>query len=461
MSSLEYRQPVLSWTERPMAELIRLAWPIAVTALSYSAMTLVDTIYVAGLGRGPLAAVGLGGVAAFTFLCFSMGLLRGVKILVSQAVGAGHEAEAGRYTAAGLFLALGLGVVTTVVGVIVSPLVADLASSPETGALAGHYLVIRIVSAPVLLVYVALRESRYGLSDARSPMLAAVSANLLNILLDYVFIILLDGGVAGAAWATVAGVVFECAVLLYVAGREPWRQLGRGRAHVASVWRVGVPTGVQFLLEVGSFSLLSAIIAGMTPVQMAAHQLAIQALHFSFLPAWALAEAGSVLAGQAVGAERDDLVRAVGVRALLLAAIYTGFCTLLFVVIAPRALAASLDDPQLVQVTASLLAVAAIFQVADGANVVARGILRGTGDVRFPAVIGIVTAWVCVPPLAWFFGVRLGMGALGGWIGLCLEIFVGAALFWWRLWRGHWMKAAEITRAEVRSRSLADAAAGV
>ncbi len=442
-----------------MAELIRLAWPIAVTALSYSAMTLVDTLYVAGLGRASLAAVGLGGMAAFTFLCFSMGLLRGVKILVSQAVGAGRESEAGHYTAAGLLLALGLGVITTVAGLLASPYVAGLASSPEAGTLAAHYLIIRILSAPVLLVYVTLRESRYGVGDARSPMFAAVSANLLNILLDYLFIIVLDGGVAGAAWATVAGVAFEAGVLLYVAGAEPWRQLRRVRAHVASVWRVGVPTGLQFLLEVGSFSLLTAIIAGMASVQMAAHQLAIQALHISFLPAWALAEAGSVLAGQAVGAERDELVPAVAARALLLAAIYTGLCTLLFVVIAPRALAGSLDDPELARVTASLLAVAAIFQVADGANVVARGILRGTGDVRFPALIGILTAWICVPPLAWFFGIRLGMGARGGWIGLCLEIFVGAAVFWWRLWRGHWRKAAEITRTEVRSRSL-EAATG-
>jgi MATE family multidrug resistance protein len=94
--------------------------------------------------------------------------------------------------------------------------------------------------------------------------------------------------------------------------------------------------------------------------------------------------------------------------------------------------------------------VAAVFQVADGANMVGRAVLRGTGDVRFPAVVGVITAWVCTPPLTWLFGYRLGMGALGGWIGLCVEIFVGAAIFWTRLGSGGWRAAAAATRAEVK-----------
>jgi MATE family multidrug resistance protein len=433
-----------------MAELVRLSWPIAVSTLSYSVMTLVDTLFVARLGKAPLAGVGLGGVAAFTLLCFSIGLLRGVKVLVSQAVGAGRRDEAGSYLAAGLAMAVGLGVLTLGLGLVVAPLLAVVASTAEVGAAASSYLSIRMLGAPFMLVYVALREARYGQGDARTPMYASVAANAVNIAADYVLIVVLGHGVEGAAWASVAAIGVEMAILLLAQHAAGWTRPASVDRYVRAVGRVGIPTGLQFLLEVGSFSLLTALIAAMSEAEMASHQIVLHVIHFSFLPAYALAEAGSVLAGQAVGAERDELVGAVAKRAMAVAGAYTGLCTVLFALGAPAIVSLFSSDPELTSCAVRLLYVAAVFQVADAANMVGRGILRGTGDVRFPAVVGVVTAWVCTPPLTWLFGYQLGLGAQGGWIGLCVEIFVGASIFWRRLQSGGWRAAAARTRAEVK-----------
>jgi Na+-driven multidrug efflux pump len=87
--------------------------------------------------------------------------------------------------------------------------------------------------------------------------------------------------------------------------------------------------------------------------------------------------------------------------------------------------------------------------VFDGANILARGALRGTGDVRYAAVIGICTSWLATPPLTWLLGMKLGMGALGGWLGLCVEIMVGAVVLWLRLERGAWETHAAASRARV------------
>jgi MATE family multidrug resistance protein len=93
-----------------------------------------------------------------------------------------------------------------------------------------------------------------------------------------------------------------------------------------------------------------------------------------------------------------------------------------------------------------LVYVALAFLVADAANVIARGVLRGASDVKFAATVGIVTSWVTTPPLTWLLGVSLGLGVVGGWIGLALEIILGASLFWLRVLRGGWRPAAAAAR---------------
>jgi len=435
-----------------MAELLRLSWPIAVSMISYAFMTLVDTLFVGQLGPSALAGVGLGGVAAFTLLCGSFGLLRGVKVLVSQAMGAGRSREVEAYLGAGLWLALGIGLSSVLAGQLLAELLPLIAASPAAGETARGYLRIRIAGAPMVLVYVALREYLYGVGDGRSPMVANVLGNVLNVVLDYVFIVHLHWGVAGAAWATVIGHGSE-AIYLLISTRPGRRALAawRGR-HVREVLRVGVPTGVQFMLEVGAFSLLTALLAAMSETDVAAHQVALSVLHFAFLPTAAISEAASVLAGQAVGARREDLISKVARVALVLALGYALFCTTVLAGFSGPIASAFTDEAELWRLTVHLLWVAALFQLFDAVNVVSRGVLRGTGDVRVPAMIGVACAWVFTPPLTWFLGYHLGLGALGGWLGLCSEIIVGSALLWRRVVREDWRAASRATREMLEQR---------
>lgn len=446
----------LDWIDRPNRELLGLAWPIAVSYVSYAVMTLVDTLFVGRLGAAALAGVGLGGVIAFGLTGFGFGLLRGVKVNVSQAVGAGRRAEAVTYLGAGLLLALGLGLLGAALGQGVADLLPRISASPASGMHAHDYLAIRMLGAPCVLIFVACREHRYGISDARSPMWAAVAANVVNVGLDWLLIVHLDMGVRGAAWASVAGHAVECVVLLLVQRRGGFGLRRARLRHVAAVWHVGLPTGLQFLLEIGSFSLMSLMLAALSDVQMAAHQIAIQVVHFGFLPTAAVAEASSVMAGQAVGARRDELVRFVALRALALAGSYALLFTGFLVLAAPWLVARFTSDAALLPVAATLLYVAAVFQLTDAAQVVAGSALRGTGDVRYAAVLGVVTAWLCTPPLTWLLGYRAGLGAMGGWIGLSLELGILSILLWRRLWRGGWRAAAGQVRARREAIESAD-----
>ncbi|HWU88351.1 MAG TPA: MATE family efflux transporter, partial [Kofleriaceae bacterium] len=135
---------------------------------------------------------------------------------------------------------------------------------------------------------------------------------------------------------------------------------------------------------------------------------------------------------------------------LALGAGYAALCLAVFAVLGGTIVdAMSAGDAALAARATALLHTSFAFLVADAANVIARGVLRGASDVRYAAIVGIATAWLTTLPLAWLLGVHAGLGAVGGWIGLALEIVVGAALFWHRVYRGGWRPAAAAARREI------------
>jgi MATE family multidrug resistance protein len=439
----------LTWTERPGRELLRLAWPITVSMVSFSTMTLASTAFVARLGADELAGVGLAGIVGFALVCFGIGLLRAAKTLVSQAVGAGRRDRIPELMTGAIVLALGLGVGATVLGQLVSPLLISLSASPRAGHFAAQYLAIRMLGAPLVLLYAALRESRYGQGDTRAPMRASLAGNAVNIALDTILIFGLGWGVRGAAISTICGNATELGLLAWamrpVLHGLPWR-----RAALRDVWAQGVPNGLQFVMEVGSFLILTVMIARMSAIDGAAHQMVLHLVNVSFLPAHALAEAAAVLVGQAVGANRDGLVSRVARRTLVLGASYASLCLLGYAVLGGMITRAMAGGSVVLATRAAMLVqVSLAFLVADAANVIARGVLRGASDVRYAAIVGIVTSWLTLPPVTWALGIGLGLGAVGGWIALAVEIVVGASLFWLRVIRGGWRPAAAARRAIV------------
>lgn len=441
--------PSLSWTERPGRELLHLAWPITISMLSFSAMTLVSTGFVASIGSDELAGVGLAGVIGFSLVCFGIGLLRGAKTLVSQAVGAGRGDRIPELVGAAIGTALVLGVLATIVGQLLAPWLASLSASPRAGGFAAEYLAIRSLGASLVLVYCALREASYGVGDTRTPMRASLAGNAVNIVLDIILILGLGWGVQGAAVATIFGNVTEVFVLGWPMRvqlrRVTWRPVA-----VREVWRQGVPNGLQFIMEVGAFLILTVLIARSSAVDGAAHQMVLHLVNVSFLPAHALAESAAVLVGQAVGANKDHLVPIVARRAFTIGAVYASLCCVLYAVLGGTiAHAMASGDPALAARATTLVHVSLLFLVADASNVIARGVLRGASDVRYAAVVGIATSWLTTPPLAWLLGVQAGLGAVGGWLGLAIEIVVGAVLFWHRVQRGGWRPAAARARRQM------------
>ncbi len=407
-------------------------------------------LFVGHLGAASLAGVGLAGVTAFTLLAFCFGLLRGIKVLVSQARGAGVANRAnGPILAAGLLFALVMGALATLVGLAIADILPRVADSAGAGTAARDYLAIRVLASPLALSFAAFRESCYGLGKTTIPMRASLVANVVNVVLDAWFIVGLDWGVRGAALASVVATATELTLIVWVGPRLLWADVRRSVDWVGRLIRVGAPTGFQFLIELSSFTLLTFLISSFADMEMAAHQIALQVIHFGFLPAVAIGEAASIMAGEAVGASRDRLVRVVAGKAMWIGGAYMVLFTIVLALFALPIAGAFTSDWDVASRAVIILYIGAGFQLGDAANIVARCVLRGTGDVFFPAVIGIGLAWLLTPTSFYFFGIHMGMGAVGGWIGISAEVLIGTLIFWHRLICGGWHRSAERSRADV------------
>jgi len=441
--------PALAWADHPFEALLRLAWPIVISMLSMSVMTLVDTLMVSTLGSWALAGVGLGGVVHFILICFPMGVLGGVKILASQALGAGRGGTVKRVLTAGLALAVAMAVCTTAMAFFGARLLPAVSATVATGEAALTYLQIGAFSIPTILVRIAVEQARLAIGDSRSPMRVNLFSNACNIALNYYFIFVLDQGVAGAAIGTVLASAIGCLAMCWVQAGDGYALRGFRREHVASVWRLGFPSGIQMALEMGAFATMVVLLTNLSELDGAANQIAIQVIHFGFLPCVAIGQAASVLAGQAVGAGRREWVRGIAMRAFVPAVGYAMVAALVFFTAGGWIASHFTDDPELLELTRRLFYVAAIFQIADAVNIVSRSVLQGTGDVRFCAVAGITCAWLLTPPLTWLLAYRGGLGAIGGWTALSLELFIATAIFSTRVRGTGWHAAADRSVAEM------------
>ncbi len=164
----------------------------------------------------------------------------------------------------------------------------------------------------------------------------------------------------------------------------------------------------------------------------------------------AVGEAAAVLAGQAVGADRDNLVRYVARRAVAVAATYAALCSLAMLVFGHALASQFTREIAAAAIASRLLQVAALFGVVDAMNIIARCVLRGTGDVRFAAVVCIIVSWLSTPVCAWGLGHGLGLGALGGWLGILIEVVVSGAILASRVERLGFLPAARLARERLR-----------
>lgn len=421
--------------------MLALAVPVVLAELGWMAMGVVDTLMVGRLSPEAIGAVGIGSVIFFTLGIFGMGLLLGLDTLVSQAFGAGRTDECHRWLVHGVYLSL---MVTPPLTLLSYALIAALprwGMHPRVLALTIPYLSIVTWSLLPLLLYAAFRRYLQAMNLVAPITVALISANIVNALVNWILIFGHLGapamGAAGAAWATVASRVYMAAVLLIAIVYYDARRgtnlrevpLALEPARVRRVVDLGLPAAGQVTLEVGVFAAASALAGRLDPISLASHQIVLNVVGVTFMVPLGVASAAAVRVGQAVGRRDPEAAARSGWTALTIGAGFMA-CSAATLLAFPAELTRLFtSDRRVIATAVTLFLVAAMFQLFDGLQGVATGVLRGLGDTRTPMVSNLAAHWVIGLPVGYVLCFWRGWGVVGLWVGLSTGLMlVGLAL---------------------------------
>jgi MATE family multidrug resistance protein len=392
-----------------------------------------------------LAAVALGNLYYFGVVIFGWGLLLALDPVVAQAVGAGDTEAAARGVQRGVLLATGLSLVVMALLLPARPVLGVLRQPAGVADLAATYARISIAGIIPFYLFTALRQSLQALKRVKAIVTTMAIANVVHVGLNYAWIFGKLGfpalGVAGAAWATAVSRWLMVVLLLLAAWPVLRPQLVPLRREVWS-WAplrrmigIGAPIGAQMQLEYGVFAVVGIMMGWLGTSQLAGHQVAINLASLTFMVPLGVSGAAAVLVGHAVG--RGDAVEArrAAAAALVCGVGFMAVSALVMLTI-PAALARIYTpDPVVLALAASLIPIAGVFQVFDGTQVVAIGILRGVADTRTPMIVNVLGFWLVGLPVSAALGLWLGGGPRGLWWGLTVGLMLVAIVLVWRVRR--------------------------
>jgi multidrug resistance protein, MATE family len=435
-----------AWMEEILASL-SLAWPLILTNAAQTAMTATDVLVMGRLGPDALAAGALGVNIYFAFLIFGVGVASAAAPMVARELGQRRHSvrDVRRTVRQGIWSAVAIALPIWAILWFTEEILVAIGQDPRLSAMAGGYMHTMQWSLLPFLVFIVLRSL---LAAFERPLWALIAGGVgvaLNAALNYVLVYGHWGfpalGLPGSGLASTIATVTMVAMLVGVLVSHPqfrrYHLFGRfweaDGPRFLEFWRLGLPIGAALTFEVTIFNAAALLMGLIGATSLAAHAIAIQIASLAFMVPLGLGQAVTVRVGRAFGAcDRAGIARAGWTAYALGLAFAAG--TALLMIGAPRLLIAAfvdISDPAnqlVVELAVSFLAFAALFQLADGAQAVGSGMLRGLHDTRIPMVYAAIGYWGIGLPLGAFLAFRVGLEGAGIWLGLASGLFAVAVL---------------------------------
>lgn len=440
--------PIISYPAHARA-ILTLGLPLIGSHLGQVAIGVTDTVMLGWYGVGALAAGTLAHSYFFVLFLMGTGFAWAVMPLVAAFQANGDETGLRRATRMGLWLSVLYAAVVMPLLIFSEPILRAMGQEPAIAADAARYLRLAGFGIFPALGVMVLKSYLAALERTTVILVISLAAAVANAFANYAFIFGNWGapemGILGAALASlitqtvmlVGAVIYTLRVLpqhdLFARlWRPDWDMMAR-------VFRLGVPIGLTNLSEVGLFSASAVMMGWLGAVPLAAHGIAINVASITFMVHLGLSNVATIRAGSAQGrGDRENLVR--GALVVIAMSLAMALATIVLFVGFPRPLIALFiqsGEPARAEIMAIgvvLLALAALFQLVDGAQAVALGLLRGVQDTAVPAVLAAVSYWMIGVPASYLLGFVWGLDGAGVWLGLVIGLGCAGVLLMVRFW---------------------------
>ncbi|MEY4608259.1 MAG: putative multidrug resistance protein MdtK [Gemmatimonadota bacterium] len=433
-------------TSTELREMLRLATPIVAVNVGMMFMGVVDSLMLGRVSGAALAAGVLGNFYFYLCASFGLGFLLAIDPVVAQAIGAEDRQGAALGVQRGIVLAISVALVIALC-LWPAPLVFDLLRQPaDVAPDAGAFVRWSIPGVLPFFLFALSRQALQAFGSVTPVLWAALVGNVVNVLGNLVLVFGAFGlpayGVVGSAISTtISRWVMFAAILLFAHRRlkqlvRPWHPEAWHWAPLRRLAALGAPIGLQFFAEVNAFGLVTIMMGWVGTSALAGHEVALNLASLTFMVPMGVAAAGTVMVGRAIGRGDPAAARRDAVAALVVGIGFMSLTAAAFLLVPALFARAYTTDGEVIAVATALIPIAGIFQVFDGMQVCATGVLRGAGDTRVPMAIHAASFWLVGIPL-------------GSW--LCFGLGGGPAALWWGLTAG--LAAAGVLQlVRVRSR---------
>ena len=443
-------------TRGELREMLRLAAPVVLAQVGIMLMGVVDTAMVGRVSSATIAAVALVHIYWVNLTIPGIGILLVLDPVVSQAVGAKDAEGIARGVQRGVLLALAMSIPTALLLVPGEVFLGLLRQPPEVTPIAATVARWSIGGVLPFYLFVVFRQTLQAMATVRAVVIAIVLANVVNAGLNWVLIYGHFGlpalGAVGSAISTVFSRWFMLALVVTLGWKElhtalvPWRAESWLLAPMLRMISIGLPVGFQQWLEIAVFAFGAVSIGWFGAVPLAGHEIALNLVALTFMVPVGVSAAAASIVGRAIGRRDLSAARRDAVAAL---AVGVGFMSLAAIVLLslPQSLARIfVTDPETVAMAASLITIGGLFQICDGLQGVATGVLRGTGDTRIPMLLHLAGFWGIGIPLSLGLAFGLRLGPRGIWWGYVGSISTVALV---QLLRVRWRLGQDLQRLRI------------
>jgi putative MATE family efflux protein len=441
-----------------------LALPVLFQQLAQACLGLFDKIFAGGLPDDvvvpALDGLGIGSYVGWFIAIAMTGLGIGGQALIARAIGGGRVGEGERALGQAMSLSAVWGGFVGVTLWLAGPLVATICGLEDQAfAYCVGYIRVLAYAMPFAGMMIVGSMCLHGAGETTKPAVITVLVNIINIIFSWIlsgavitigelrlenpfpFNWHVDGIAAGTSIAYFTGALMTVSVLrrgVKDLRLEP-REMTLDRSMVWRIVRIGVPSFLEGI-SMWAVNLFVLMFIGIldVPGYQGAHIITVQWESFSFLPGFAIGTAAGALAGQYLGAGNPRMARNAVLACTGIAIVVMGFMGVVFILFGEQLTAVISDEPVHMEHVPNLLFICGLAQVLFAITMVVRQGLRGVGDTTWTLIITTVSSYGCRLPAAWFFGLYLGMGLEGIWIGLCGEFLIRSALFCARFFHGGW-----------------------